>query len=1030
MALVPVLQYTLPFSTTTGQSIRYKLDILRTYNDQNPDGTTRTNAEIVAFYDWITLVGGNLDFPDVTPLVCTSNPIEIEWERDYDVYKPIIGSKAKLNLEVQNAGQYADFNAAGPFEYQVRLTYAGTTQQYTTTFTSPNTTLTPAITLPTGSQGTQFSLTEADGTLHRFGYITNGNYRYLDAGLTGIVRKGTAQAATTATASGSFTIADQGTNQTLSLAGDETGTFAAGDFISRSTLTAQAFRGLFIESAVFDGTNTVLTGTGGGGTTFDTTHTIYRAGPANEIQGEGSEEDYWRGYMTPLDGVEAVTTFPFEVSYTATDGLGLLEQSTAPLPTATTAVTAWSSVAEAIRQTGLDLDIYVDTKIQTSSTLPVTVANGSEAIDQITVNPEWVYSDRDKSGRSTRKEQIEDVLSAVNSTVKQSNGRWYVTNASTHGGTGDTESNTFEVYNVVTSGTPPSSVYVKNAASATETLRYNINSSTTSQLVPANGDLVLNTRRPYGSIECKPSGLYSQDVENGGFEVVNEDATSSPVGYTEGISGGPLRTSDTIRQNGFRSIFTPNNVGVIDSANDVWFTNTNGVSVDGSAPIEVSFDMLVSEQVADTIETVGFAYQITFIPDTPFTIGIKTGFDTLVRTSLTDVSVTSLVYNVNNEEWDVIASFDNEDYFFTNRIVIEDDVDAWLSETQMLPKPSVYNLTTNQIKSPGPGKVYIRTFFPRSRASNGGIDAPSSTILNFYMDNLSIRNMFSNDVTDPTFERVQPDYTSTYTYEPGIASSTSSALVQTTNQKQFIRTGNTEDADATNNRSLEEIGTQQKLNDFRAQFKYYEGNLVNLSNVPLAPHNKVYINWNNYTETESCIINGGRFKVKDNKFDVAMYVPSQATDIASGNGTINADGSTTPGFFTENVDLIPMAFPGLSKKRTYTLNVVPTTTLNGVETTDGLVPVQSSYEWTDIPGARIPVEFALEPLSPNRAVVSASTPTTGTPEPEHLSNITYSNNGIQLRVNAILTMPEDSELENLNINAQITDATPEYKYLL
>ena len=164
--------------------------------------------------------------------------------------------------------------------------------QYTTTFTSPNSQLVPAITLPSGSQGTQFSLTESDGTLHRFGYITNGNYRYLDAGLTGTVRKGTAQASTTATVTGSFTIADQGTNQTLTLVGDETGTFAVGDFISRSTLVAQAFRGLFIETVVFDGTNTVLTGTGGGGTTFATTNTIYRAGPADEIQGTISTFSY------------------------------------------------------------------------------------------------------------------------------------------------------------------------------------------------------------------------------------------------------------------------------------------------------------------------------------------------------------------------------------------------------------------------------------------------------------------------------------------------------------------------------------------------------------------------------------------------------------------------------------------------------------------------------------------------------------------------------------------------------------------
>ena len=73
-----------------------------------------------------------------------------------------------------------------------------------------------------------------------------------------------------------------------------------------------------------------------------------------------------------------------------------------------------------------------------------------------------------KVDRSTRKEQIEGVLAAFNATIKQSNGKWYITNASTHGGTGDTESATFEVWNVVTN------VYVKNATDVTENLRYSI----------------------------------------------------------------------------------------------------------------------------------------------------------------------------------------------------------------------------------------------------------------------------------------------------------------------------------------------------------------------------------------------------------------------------------------------------------------------------------------------------------------------------------------------------------------------------
>ena len=216
-----------------------------------------------------TVTSGVSDYDDLTnaPIIrrATVEDVKLDGTRS-NVQERLVGTNEMSTITMRN-----DFDSSPT--------------QYTSTFTSPNSQLVPAITLPGGSQGTQFSLTEADGTLHRFGYITNGNYRYLDAGLTGTVRKGTAQASTTATTTGSFTIADQGTNQTLTLAGDETGTFAAGDFISRSTLVAQAFRGLFIETVVFNGTNTVLTGTGGGGTIFNTTHTIYRSGPADTIQG-------------------------------------------------------------------------------------------------------------------------------------------------------------------------------------------------------------------------------------------------------------------------------------------------------------------------------------------------------------------------------------------------------------------------------------------------------------------------------------------------------------------------------------------------------------------------------------------------------------------------------------------------------------------------------------------------------------------------------------------------------------------------
>ena len=979
MALIFDRQYYLDFDTTTGQDIKWTLEIWRSYDDADPTPP------------WVGTE---------TKLVGTSNPIEITWERDYDVYKPIIGSSASINLLIQTAGQYVDFNAAGPYEYQVRLKYPGVTQQYTSVFTSPNTSFTPALVLPTGSQGRQLSLTETDGTVHRFAYLTNGLVRLLAGGLTGTVRLGPVAVATTATVTAAVTVPDQTADQTITLVGDETGTFAVGDFISPQANNFGAYRGIFIDSIIFDGTNTVIVGPSNGSTTFNTTSVLRNAGPATEIQGEGDTEDYWTGYMTALDGTESVGTFPFPISFTATDGLGLLEQATAAPQASIDPIRPWEAITAALIQTGLHFPIYLDSSIEVGDDSTPQVF--TEALDTVTVSPEWIYSDRDRTEVSTYKEQLEKVLSSFNATIKQSNGKWYITNASTYGGTGDNETNTFTVYDAVTN------VYVKGS-DVTENLRYNINGTNTQDLVPSNEDLVLNTRRPYGSIECSPEGLFSRDIENGGFEIVNEDATFSPVGFSPGPTEGPLRTSTNIRQSGERSLFTPHNTFEIDTTNDVWFRNTNGIVTDSTAPIEVSFDYLTYERVEDTLLSIGFAYQISFVPDNEYKVSIPYFDLTLQNYVIGEVTAQELFYNADDSEWYVVstetpaANFG----FFTEKTEFPIDSGVWLEESQTLSRPAIYDSIKKEIVPPGPGKLYIRAFFPRAATLSGSIVNNGDAVMDFFIDNLSIRNMFANDITDPTFEAVQDNYTSTFTYNPGLASSTNDRLVQTLFEKDYRRTNTT----AQDIETLEQIGTQLKLNDFRSQFRYYEGSLVNLTGAPLSPHHKVLVDWgvDVYQETASCIINGGRFNVKANQFEVAMYVPVQETDVVNE-------------YYLENVDLIPMPFPGLSDKRTYTLNVEATTVDDmGVTVPNGLVPVMPSYQWTGSPGDKRQVEIALQPIMD----MGAASATTIDPAPEYLSDIMYTINGSNLRVNALLTIPEETTLETLNISGVIRDFTPE-----
>ena len=164
--------------------------------------------------------------------------------------------------------------------------------QYTSIFTSPNTSFTPALVLPTGSQGRQLSLTEADGTVHRFAYTTNGNYRLLDGGLSGTVRLGAVAVATTATVTVAVSVPDQTAGQTITLTGDQTGVFSVGDFISPLSNNFGAYRGIFIETITLNGGNTDIVGTSNGAATFQTTSTLYLAGPADTIQGTLSSFSY------------------------------------------------------------------------------------------------------------------------------------------------------------------------------------------------------------------------------------------------------------------------------------------------------------------------------------------------------------------------------------------------------------------------------------------------------------------------------------------------------------------------------------------------------------------------------------------------------------------------------------------------------------------------------------------------------------------------------------------------------------------
>ena len=84
-------------------------------------------------------------------------------------------------------------------------------------------------------------------------------------------------------------------------------------------------------------------------------------------------------------------------------------------------------------------------------------------------------------------------------------------------------------------------------------------------------------------------------------------------------------------------------------------------------------------------------------------------------------------------------------------------------------------------------------------------------------------------------------------------------------------------------KSVEEIITQQVMNDFRDFLVRYEGDLYNNANDPIGMHNKVWINFGSgvLQEPVSCYLDSITYNVKRNLYSVVMHIPNQNDDVTT-----------------------------------------------------------------------------------------------------------------------------------------------------
>lgn len=736
--------------------------------------------------------------------------------------------------------------------------------------------------------------------------------------------------------------------------------------------------------------------------------------------GESTLNDYWCGFIQSSDGSEEISSISPTLEFTATDNLGTMEDSTVTVGLdSLTPINLFDKVLEAIRQTGLDLPVLVESGIRNTT---------GDALINVTAHPYSLFTSTDDNPiyrtKLTNKNVIEGLLSAFNCRIFQSYGKWFIVNASTHGGSGANETCTFAKYTV--SGTQ----YVSNGTEDVD-LIYSVGGSNP-QMIIANSDLMLSTKRPFGSVECKPQNTKEKNyMANGLLQSGVQGFTKEPTSIDQTLNRVELG-GNTKHPSATHALKTDRNRFYLNDLSTVWFKSEE-MNVDVNAPIDVSFDFLLT----DKNESASINYCAVLKTDN--VIATSYGFNNNPYSWYTTQQERYFTYNFDRGDWQAGVSILSDYKKAASKTAQQgrgtsSELNEWQTVSEQFNAGSYYDAGTNGFNTLD-GVLTIYWFYPQSkRSGRSRWEGSDTNRCEMLVTNVSVKNKYSNNITKATFERVQADYTKTHTYKPYFSDNLPSSVYNRFEEEGFWRKDDLVPLPLT----LERIVTQQKLNDNRDEFRYYEGNFINISSDPIAPHHKLNMDWNSYTEYETLIFKGGTYQPKDGVFDMSHYAPNQSTDIAPGEGSVNADGTVTPGFFEYDVDLVADDFSGRSNTVTYSLaiaveglddfgNLLTTNPFSVDEVDNGVLVVQGQPGAKSSHVVKINVDPSFEASASNMSFFDGTNQGTGIWQlleegedtAEQISNVQFRDLGSELEILFDLVLPNLSEFEQIRCAGEV-----------
>ena len=549
---------------------------------------------------------------------------------------------------------------------------------------------------------------------------------------------------------------------------------------------------------------------------------------------------YWAGFITNDVYQEAIITPPYNIELTAIDGLGQLKGFNTWLPDTldeSKNTFLWDFIYQNLGQLGLDFDIWISNDIRSGIS-----GNWSNIYEDLLIKTN-AYITKDNDILDAKK-VLRSIMIATNVKIFQSYGRWYIVNCSSYGDQ--------RIIEGIQSGAlvgnailPAKQAYLNGGSEDIKFYIYNSSgtnlSNTTanylrtikSQLIPRNSNMVRSVKRPLKKYEMTVNLENKQAYANynAGFEF--------DLQYWNAGAGVTLTVGSDFSANG---------------ANSVSFTNyqSSGGYTPSTAITCQTFNVSSNQLTLNFNMDVGFD-NYNYDGNTTFTYKIAY----YVRGG----TAGSAYFNATTNAWVVTGSI------IWNEVTVECQSFEFRNINQVLPSLAVYGDLLVGVAIP----YYTGFGFNKTYIDNVGL-IQNAIGASRFKDVTYSGTLYNNNKSDLL------EHDDIYNYNSDVMDLSNDSILYNAKYGLFFGLKRAQD---TTPQKMEQIVIQQRLNDFRAYLKSYEGDFsINGNNFMLSMANKVYIKFDTFTETDSAIMDSMKFSVKSNIYSIICHIPDNYTDVS------------------------------------------------------------------------------------------------------------------------------------------------------